>query len=137
MDDYSKIKKDADKVIAENSTSWKDSHKEIKDAMKKAQQIHEYLKKALETHVSNAKMAQAEYGGWSKMADEIIAKQKELAEAKKAKDKAAVADLEKELKKLEKPAKSYQANITKGVETANEHMSGVREKIAAVNAIAL
>ncbi len=135
MDDYAKLKKSADKVNAENLATWKTHEEEIRTAIAKAAGVQAYLKKALATHQSNAKMAQAEYGGWSKLATGITERQAELAAAKKAKDRAAVAEAEKELKKLMKAAKPYQANISKGVETANTHMTDVRTRIDALEAV--
>ena len=44
-------------------------------------------------------------------------------------------DLEKALKQLEKPATAYEANISKGVETANAHLATVRKCMTAVGAV--
>ena len=135
MDDYGKLKQSADKTNAENKTTWENNAQQIKDAIKKAGELQAYFRKALTTHQNNAKLAQAEYGGWSKLAESIIEKQAQLAEAKKAKDKAAIAGAEKELKKLEKSAQSYQTNISNGVEQANGYMTDVRARIEALEAI--
>lgn len=137
MEDYSKLKKSADKVATENKAQWKANEKEIKDALKRCNEIRDHLKKALQTHIDNAKMAHAEYGGWTKLADDIIAQQTKLADAKKNKDKAAQTGIEKELKKLEKPATAYEANISAGVGTANDYMNEVRKVITALDDITL
>ncbi len=135
MADYTKLKQSADKTIAENKATWDQNAQDIKAAVKRAGELQAYFKKALETHRSNAKMAEAEYGGWSKLATSIVEKQAELAAAKKAKDTETVAGLEAEIKKLEKRAKAYEANISKGVTSANTHKDDVRAKIDALNAI--
>ncbi len=137
MPDYTKLKQAAAKDVADNKATWEQNAQEIKDAAKKAGELQAYFKKALETHRNNAKMAQAEYGGWSKLAQSIIDKQAELATAKKSKDKETAANLEKELKKLEKTAKSYEASFSKGIEAANAHKDEVRTRIDGLNAITI
>lgn len=135
MDDYAKLKKTASKTATENTDAWKQNEADIKESLKKAEKVVEYLKKSLTTHTDNSKMAYAEFGGWTKLADEIIEKQTAHAAAKKAKDKAKMKDIEKELKKLEKSASAYETNISKGVETANTHLAEVRKCMTSVDAV--
>lgn len=128
VEDYAKLKKVVQKNRADNVAAWKEIHKSIKETKKQLETVGTFISDSATTIQVNAKLMGTKIDDWVRVADQIIAKQTELKAAVKAKDKAKIKDLEKDIKDLHKLAEAHQQQASKTVEETNELKDQVIER---------
>lgn len=134
-EDYSKLKKTVTKTRSENIASWKDISKNIKDGLKSIDGLEAFFNEATTTFKVNAKLASTKTDDWVRVADQIIAKQTELKAAEKAKDKAKVKDLEKDIKDLEKLATAHSTQVSATIDETNALKAKVQDRLQLISGV--
>ncbi|MEM9146553.1 MAG: hypothetical protein AAGC57_10165 [Pseudomonadota bacterium] len=129
VEDYAKLKKMVAKNRSDNVATWKEIQKNIKESLKQIETLESFFSDASTTFQVNTKMAGTKLDDWARVADQIIAKQTELKAAVKKKDKAAIKDLEKDIRDLDKLAVAHQTQVSKTIDATNELKANVLERV--------
>lgn len=133
--DYAKLKKTVAKTRSENVATWKDIQKTVKESQKRLESIEGFLSDSATSIQLNARMAGTKLDDWVRVADRIIAKQTELKTAAKRKDKAAVKDLEAEIRDLDALATAHRSAFSKTIEETNALKAAIRERHEQIGAV--